>query len=242
MRSLSWSTRRWRTHVTRVAEKLGISRILVPVNAGVGSAVGFLRAPIAYEVARSRYVRLGEFAAAPVNEMLAAMAAEAHAVVEQGARGAPLSETRHAFARYVGQGHEIAVPLPTRALADSDAALLRRAFESAYMEQYGRLIEGVDVEVLGWTLSLSTTVAAPPPLAAVAVRKPKAGGRRTVFDVGSAKQLEAAVYLRDELAPGSALAGPAIIVEDATATVVAPGYDAAIAADGTIVITHERKR
>ncbi len=125
-------------HVARVAEKLGIARILVPVNAGVGSAVGFLRAPISYEVARSQYVRLGQFAAAPLNAMLAAMADEARAIVLRAARNEPLTEQRTAFARYVGQGHEIAVGLPTRALTDADAALLRREFEAAYRQQYGR--------------------------------------------------------------------------------------------------------
>ena len=228
-------------HVTRVAEKLGITHILVPVNAGVGSAVGFLRAPISYEVARSQYVRLGQFAAAPLNAMLAAMADEARAIVLRAARNEPLIERRTAFARYVGQGHEIAVNVPARALTDADAALLRREFEAAYRQQYGRVIDGVDVEVLGWTLSVSTSLLPAPPMPAVEGRsKAKSAGRRELFDVGSARHVAAAVYHRQDLPPGSALTGPAIIVEDATATVVAPGYDASIAGDGTIVITHDR--
>jgi len=229
-------------HVARVAEKLGIARILVPVNAGVGSAVGFLRAPISYEVARSQYVRLGQFAAAPLNAMLAAMADEARAIVLRAARNEPLTEQRTAFARYVGQGHEIAVGLPTRALTDADAALLRREFEAAYRQQYGRIIDGVDVEVLGWTLSVRTSPPPAPPMPAVikGPSKAKSAGRREVFDVGSTQRVVAAVYHRQDLPPGSALAGPAIIVEDATATVVPPGYDASIAGDGTIVIHHDR--
>jgi len=228
-------------HVARVAEKLGIARILVPVNAGVGSAVGFLRAPISYEVARSQYVRLGQFAAAPLNAMLAAMADEARAIVLRAARNEPLTEQRTAFARYVGQGHEIAVGLPTRALTDADAALLRREFEAAYRQQYGRIIDGVDVEVLGWTLSVRTSPPPAPPMPAVKGRsKAKAAGRREVFDVGSTRRVAADVYHRQDLPPGSALTGPAIIVEDATATVVPPSYDASIAGDGTIVITHDR--
>ena len=70
--------------------------------------------------------------------------------------------------------------------------------------------------------------------------KAKSAGRREVFDVGSTQRVVAAVYHRQDLPPGSALAGPAIIVEDATATVVPPGYDASIAGDGTIVINHDR--
>ena len=229
-------------HVTRVAEKLGITRILVPVNAGVGSAVGFLRAPIAYEVARSRYVRLRQFPASSLNDLLTAMAAEARAVVERGARGESLTERRTAFARYVGQGYEIALPVPARPLTEADGELLRREFESAYREQYGRVIDGVDVEVLGWTVSVATTVPPPPRVSAItSPLKPKPASHRPLFDIATAKRIDAAVYRREALPPGSEFAGPAIVVEDATATVIGPGYHACVAGDGTLVITHDRK-
>ncbi len=118
---------------------------------------------------------------------------------------------------------------------------MRREFEAAYRQQYGRVIDGVDVEVLGWTLSVSTSPPKAPPMPAAKGRsKAKAAGRREVFDVGSTRRVAADVYHRQDLPPGSALTGPAIIVEDATATVVPPSYDASIAGDGTIVITHDR--
>jgi N-methylhydantoinase A len=209
-------------HVARVAEKLGISRILVPVNAGVGSAVGFLRAPISYEVARSFYVRLRRFAAAPVNALFAAMADEARSIVSRGAQGQSLSERRTAFARYIGQGHEVPLDVAPRALRDSDGELLRGVFEAAYLERYGRLIEGVDVEVLGWTLSVSTPLQEPEAIAPAR---------------GQAPLQRAATYSRDSLSPGCEIAGPARIVEDSTTTVLAAGFDAVIAADRTIVMT-----
>jgi len=229
-------------HVTRVAEKLGITRILVPVNAGVGSAIGFLRAPISFEVARSRYVRLRQFAASSLNDLLSAMAAEARAVVERGARGQALTERRTAFARYVGQGYELALPVPARKLTEADGELLRREFESAYREQYGRVIEGVDVEVLGWTVAVTTAVPAPQRLSVVRRTRATPSGRRRLFDIATAKWHEAATYHRDALSPGSELAGPAIVVEDATATVIGPGYSAAVAADGTLEIRHDGNR
>jgi hypothetical protein len=101
-------------HACRVAEKLGVRRILVPSGAGVGSAIGFLRAPVAYEVVRSLYQRFATFDRAAVNALLAEMAAEAREAVARGAFGAPVEERRLAYMRYVGQGHEIAVPLPAR--------------------------------------------------------------------------------------------------------------------------------
>src|SRR5207237_5511783 len=81
-------------HAARLADKLGLDRVLVPSNAGVGSAVGFLRAPIAYEIVRSQLQRLDAFDADLANATLAAMRAEAEAIVRRGEPTAPLSETR----------------------------------------------------------------------------------------------------------------------------------------------------
>src|SRR6266550_1858172 len=115
-------------HAARVAEKLGLARVLVPPNAGVGSAVGFLVAPISYELVKSRHMRLDNFDFAGASVLLADMSRDARALVEPGARGAPVTERRLAYMRYVGQGHEITVPLPVRALAAEDATALRAEF------------------------------------------------------------------------------------------------------------------
>ena len=114
-------------HACRVAEKVGINRVLVPSGAGVGSAIGFLRAPVGYEVVRSLYQRFSTFDVAAVNDLLDDMRREAEAAVAKGSFGAPLTETRTAYMRYVGQGHEIPVPLPARVLGEEDVALIRSA-------------------------------------------------------------------------------------------------------------------
>ena len=104
-------------HACRVAEKVGIGRVLVPSGAGVGSAIGFLRAPVGYEVVRSLYQRFSTFDVAAVNALLADDARRGDARWSpQGSFGASLTETRIAYMRYVGQGHEIPVPLPARML------------------------------------------------------------------------------------------------------------------------------
>ncbi|MBX6372603.1 MAG: hydantoinase/oxoprolinase family protein [Acetobacteraceae bacterium] len=226
-------------HAARLAQKLGMRRVVVPVGAGVGSAYGFLRAPIAYEVVRTRHMRLDAFDAAMLNALFAGMRAEAEAVVRLGATpDEPLREVRTAFMRYRGQGHEIAVPLPPHEFGPSDdAADLLARFEAAYTVLFGRTIPRLEVEALTWTLALSTERPLPPrapePDGAPA---PAPAGHRPVFDPAAAVREEAAVFERAALAPGVRLDGPALIVEDQTTTVVPRGWSARVNARSQIVL------
>jgi len=226
-------------HAARLADKLGLDRVLVPSNAGVGSAVGFLRAPIAYEIVRSQLQRLDAFDGASANALLAAMHAEAEAIVRRGEPKAPLTETRSAFMRYRGQGHEIAVPVPARDYRDEDAGELLAAFETAYRRLYSRIIPGVEVEVLSWVVLLSGPVPAdaaePPP--EPPRYTPQPARRRAVFDADTADFIDVPIYERAALVPGAFIAGPAVIVEDETSTLVSPAFDARIDVHGYIELT-----
>ncbi len=208
----------------------------MPSYAGVGSAVGFLRAPIAYEIVRSGLQRLDAFDAGAANALLAAMHAEAEPIVRRGAGAVPLTESRSAFMRYRGQGHEIAVPLLTKSYGPDDAATLRSAFEEAYRRLYSRIIPGVEIEILSWVLLLS----APQPVEPAAATQsptpytPEPARHRPVFDPEAGEFVSVAIYDRAGLAPGARIAGPAIIVEDETSTVVTALFDAEIDAFGYI--------
>ncbi len=215
-------------HAARMAEKLGLDRVLVPSYAGVGSAVGFLRAPIAYEIVRSALQRLDTFDAAAANALYAAMRAEAEPIVRRGAGAAPLTETRSAFMRYRGQGHEIAVVLPTRAYRDDDAAMLHAVFEEAYRRLYSRVIPGVEVEILSWIMHLSAPLptereaGAPTPKSYT----PQPARSRPVLDPETGEFIDVAIHERRDLLPGAFIPGPAVIVEDETSTVVSRSFDA----------------
>lgn len=229
-------------HAARLAEKLDIATVVVPTGAGVGSAIGFLRAPVSYEVVRSRYLRLSDFDATAANALLAGMAEEAREIVTAGAGAEGLTETRVAFMRYVGQGHEISVPLPAGSLTAADAGRIRAAFEAEYVNLYGRTIPGQEPEILSWTL----TVAAPVATAAAAAETaagtaaPAPVDRRSVFDPELRESVEYAVYARDDLAVGAAIAGPALIVEDQTTTVVTSTFDVAVNPLGYLVLSARR--
>jgi len=225
-------------HAARVAEKLGIGRVLIPANAGVGSAVGLLRAPVAYEIVRGRLMRLQNFEAAAANRLLAEMRAEAEAIVRRGAPDASLNEQRSAFMRYRGQGHEIAVELPVRDFTAADRAAITALFEDAYRRLYSRPIPGVEMEILSWVVSLSAPVEG---ALAVAVdcqaSEPKQRGRRPVFDPQEGEFQDVPIYWRADLKPGARVAGPAVIAEDDTSTVVSARFDACIDKFGYIELT-----
>ncbi|WP_257165144.1 hydantoinase/oxoprolinase family protein [Bradyrhizobium sp. SRS-191] len=227
-------------HAARVAEKIGVARVIVPSNAGVGSAVGFLAAPIAYELVRSRHARLDDFDTALVSGLLQEMADEARALVEPGAAGAPVRERRSAFMRYVGQGHEISVELPNRALTTEDLPALRKTFEAGYAALFERAIPGAAIEVLSWSV-LATTDARQPATIADVTRKPAgaAAGHRKFFDGRAGRFVDIPLYRREQMTPGAVIAGPAVIAEDETSTFISNSFDAHIDGAGSIVM--ERK-
>ena len=191
-------------HAARVAEKLGLARVLVPPNAGVGSAVGFLAAPISYELIKSRHMRLDNFDFAGASALLNEMAKDARALVEPGARGAPMSERRLAYMRYVGQGHEITVPLPVRDLTAGDAVTLRETFEREYSVLFRRPIPGAAIEALSWSVLISTKAHRPDAMTpAPEKRAPPADGSRVFFDGRAGGSINVPTYRRSRLEAGS---------------------------------------
>ncbi len=224
-------------HAARLAEKLGITKVIIPTDAGVGSAVGFLNAPVSYEVVRSHYMRLSSLDTQVISAMFAGMREEAEAVVRLGAPSGELNEERIAYMRYVGQGHEVSVPLPLRPLQQGDAETLQRAFDKTYTSHYGRIIPDMDVEVLTWGLTLTAPLAEPAPVGEPAeVGPPAADGRRSLFNTRRAEFEDVPVYARDSLSAGMRLSGPAIICESQTSTVVARGFDMRIGEGGYIIL------
>ncbi len=218
-------------HACRVAEKLGISRIVVPSGAGVGSAIGFLRAPVGYEVVRSLYQRFSTFDVDAVNALLDEMQTEAMSVVEQGSFGAPVAETRIAYMRYVGQGHEIPVPLPVRVLQADDVPLIRTRYDEEYTRFYDRPVPGSDVEIMSYAVVVATQVeqveATEEPSSLFEPAETTAG-TQPVRDTTTGEVTPWAVYERVTLKPGARIVGPAIVAEDETSTLVGPGWHAVV--------------
>ena len=224
-------------HAARLAEKLGLDRVIVPRNAGVGSAVGFLLAPISYEVVRSRYMKLSRFDPLLVSRALTEMRSEAEEVVAQGAPGAAVAERARAYMRYAGQGHEIGVELPDGIEGEDGGRLLREAFDQAYETMFGRTIPDLDVEVLSWTLTLTAERGRGTRINRAQATADERAPSTTSLVIGpGGEAVPAALHLRDDLAPGARILGPALVTEAQTTTVVPSGFAATALPSGDLAL------
>jgi N-methylhydantoinase A len=224
-------------HACHLAEKLGVSQIIVPSGAGVGSAIGFLQAPIAYEITRSAIIGLDDFDAPRVNGLLKSMERDARKVVGRAVGKAKLKVIRIADFRYVGQGHEIRVFLPGGDLKASDVPRLRQAFEKLYKVLYGLIIPKMAIEAVTWSVTVSSAppqvkrAGKPKPAAAPKPRKP-----RQVYDPDVGKLVSMPIYWRFDMKPGARIKGPAIIAENETSTLVGSNFRGSIDSLGYIVL------
>ncbi|EBA13075.1 hydantoinase/oxoprolinase family protein [Roseobacter sp. CCS2] len=228
-------------HAGRLCEKLGVDRLLVPTGAGVGSAIGFLRAPFSFEATRSVYMKLSHFAPDTVQTLLRELETEATGFVRTCDAKASISAEYKVYMRYTGQGWEIPIALSAKQAANPDAATFQALFEADYTTLFGRTVAGMDIEITVWAVNATTQAAKADSLDETP--KGQSGAvdcTRALFDPVQGAASDAAVVLRDTLNPGDTVAGPALITEDET-TIVIPNSRTAIARpDGTIDITEKR--
>ncbi len=226
-------------HAARLARKLGIGRLIVPASAGVGSALGFLWAPVAYQAVRSLHQRLDGIDLAAVSTLLAELTEHAEAVVGRAAPGATVEHQRTVYLRYAGQGHEIAVDLPTGAFDAAAARALHQRFEARYAELYGRALPHIAAEAVSWSVAVRAAATVAPRIDVVPADGSRAepARERTVYDADSASWESLPVFERSRLGAGQWLAGPALVVEDETTTQVPAGFELRVSRDGALVLT-----
>lgn len=224
-------------HAVRLAEKLNIQRVIVPANSGVGSAVGFLWAPMAYEVVQSRYMTLDNFNASEANHVLSQIGEEAFEIVRNGAPEEPLTETRTAYMRYIGQGHEIEIPLPNRDLTNEDNTLIKTTYEAYYSNLYGRTIPERDIEILSWSTVVSSAKKQAEDIVPNSEVYPVTPNASRKGFLPSTKQYEdVPVYWRPDLSPGAYFDGPAMVAEPQTTTFVTSAYRAYIDSQSNLIL------
>ncbi len=228
-------------HAARLCEKMGIGRFLVPPGAGVGSAIGFLRAPFGYESVRSRLTPLEDFDPKAVNALLGAMREEAAAFVARGGGEEGQSSECTAYMRYAGQGWEIPVTIEPGGYVAGDEEKIARAFAEAYTRFFGRPVEGAAIEIVSFAMKVATRLPPAPTLALTEQGRPvRPRGSRRLFEAGEERFVDAAVFARAALEPGAELAGPAVVVENETATILDTGSRAVVQSDGCLLVLRSR--
>ena len=218
-------------HAAGLADKLGIDRVLIPEGAGVGSAIGFLVAPVSYEVVRSRYLRLSRYDHMVVEQVVKEMREDAAEVLTDSVLSERPKEVVRAFMRYVGQGYEIAVEIDP---VTASEGVLRTAFDRAYEQLYGRLIPGLDIEVMSWTLSLAEnkqiSIEGHIPAASHLDQR----DHQSMYEEGTMKK--AVILDRSNMGPDVSVSGPGLVVEEQTTTVVPSHFQVTVNSHGDLVL------
>lgn len=222
-------------HAGRLCEKLGVDRLLVPPGAGVGSAIGFLRAPFSFEANRSVYMRLTDFDPAKITTLLSDLKAEATGFVRNCDAESPIISEFKVYMRYSGQGWEIPISLTEDQAMNPDAATFEARFIADYTKLFGRAVAGMDIEITVWSVNATTP---PEPVGRVdeadATTPAKAAGQRQMFDPAVADFVVADMFSRGDMTTGQQSAGPAVVVEAETTIIVPSSRFATRQPDGCI--------
>ena len=217
-------------HAYGLARKLGAPRLVVPPNAGVGSALGFFTAPRAFDLVRSHKLPFDGADFARLEALFRELEAEGERTLRRAGAEGPIGFTRSVEARFIGQGSETSLAVPEGDFAALDPAELRRRFDSAYERLYGRTYPESPVEFVNFCVRASL------PVRPLALPRLAGGGR-----AGDAKKGERpaycglardfvphAVYDRYRLPPGAEIAGPAIFEERESTVIAGAGSRARI--------------
>ena len=213
-------------HIARVAEKLRVSNVIIPTNASVGSAVGFLKAPVGYEVVKSLRMLLNRFETDKVNDLLEKMKNEAQSIIQSETGSIKFVEERFAFMRYAGQGHEIKVQVDNNLLTQSDISKIKTSFEKKYENLYSRILPNADIEILTWSLSLSIKNEKFNSFQKLnSYKKIKEQSLVDIVDYDSSKKIKVPYFERASLKPGDIIEGHCIISEEQTTIVVSNKFN-----------------
>ena len=209
-------------HAAHVARKLGITEIVIPPASGAASALGFLTAPIAYEISRSLPMPLEGTNFDPANAALAEMESACRDKLWDA--GGDLAQVeRFAEMRLQGQLHEITVPLPETSLTASHINDLTASFEREYTRLYTHLYDGARIEIVNWRVRCSGATQALDAQLPGAHDTQALKGRRKIYAPDAGAMISAKIYDRYALQPEDIITGPAVIEEREATTIIPMG-------------------
>lgn len=227
-------------HAYRVAERLKLKTLICPLAAGVTSAFGMLTAPLSFDFVQSYVVTLSSLDFSTLQQIYIDMERRGRALLEAAGVEGALTFTRSADMRYLHQGFEIRVPLPSGPLTQEDLPTLRRAFAEEYERLYKRLNPGVEIEVVNWRLVAS----GPQPSIILQASKTEEcsltyalKGNRAAYLPEYNTFASCPVYDRYRLPIGASFVGPAIIEERECTAVIGVNAQVSVDRDFSLVVS-----
>ena len=227
-------------HANRLAAELGIPTTLVPLSPGITSAVGLLVTDLKHDYATTMIRRVDRLDLARVEEAYRSMAARGQAeLAREGVRPEDMAFVRQVEMRYVGQGYELAVPLPDRSLGPAEVASVLEQFHFAHDRAYGYSAPSEPAEFVNLRLTAVGRIAKP------RLHRLEANGHgvaaaqkgtRPVYFGESGGFVATPIFDRYRLAPGQQVIGPAIVEEFDSTTVIHPDYQALVDAFGNLFL------
>jgi len=219
-------------HAYGLAKKINAPRIMIPPLAGVGSALGFFTAPVAFDLTRSHRVRLDEADFNEIETLFQTLEAEGAAILEKKVHDETLCIERTLMMRFVGQGAETDITLENKPFHDWKASEIRERFDEVYQKLYGRTYPETQIEFVTFKVRVSEPER-PFQLPSFENQTGQLAdaqkGSRLAFSLTQKTFLPHNVYDRTKLFPGAALKGPAIIEERESTIVI--GEDASCTVD-----------
>lgn len=224
-------------HATRIAEKLAINRIYVPEDAGVGSAVGFLHAPVSFELAKSVMRPVLQVDRDTLAASIRSTKEEVLSVIGAVSDDLVVDLCAHAELRYVGQGQDLRLEFDPDAPVKTEFDRLEARFHAAYRDLYGFTMPEMDVELSSFSLAGSARL---PVSTSVnhATKEALAGTieDRQVYDLKSDRVVSFHTIARAAWPAGEVLRGPAIVTEGQTTTIIREGWSGARLDSGHLLL------
>jgi N-methylhydantoinase A/oxoprolinase/acetone carboxylase beta subunit len=227
-------------HACGVAERLGISVVIVPPAGGVLSAIGCVLAPMAFDMVRGFKCDLDGADFARANGLLAGMVDEGRSLLQQAGFTRGVAVEASADMRFAGQRSEVNVPLRRLTLPASSAGIIDRDFRAVYRARYGRDVPEVKPEFV----NLRVTVRGPshggrlrPPVPRREARVSGPSSRRPMFFEPRRGFVDCPAHERAAIVKGQRITGPAVVEDRDSTAVVPPRWTATTDHAGNLVLT-----
>ncbi len=228
-------------HGCELAQELGIPRVLIPARPGILSALGVAIADVVKDYSRTVMLRGGDLERTRLEEEFHGMEGLARAELElEGLPAEQMTSRRFLDVRYVGQSFELTVDYPTSRASRSSERLARAisdSFYRAHLQRFGYADRAEPVEIVNLRLKLDLAVdkpdLPPQPLKGPDPSQAQIASVSVVFREG---EMETPLYRRELLATGNHIAGPALVVQLDTTTVVPPGWQGEVDPYGNLLL------